>query len=259
MSTSTDTRNGSRIEGVALVLILLTVAGFAGAASFTHVKDWTLANSPTGTGQWFGWANAVISELVPVASLLEIRRRRRISAPIGYPMFLLFASAGLSLAAQVAVAKPSPSGWLLSAVPALAFMALIKLVLAPTTVPEKAGHTITASETAAPAADSTPQLQLVDEPTPAAITTPEPATPEPATPEPATPEPVLPEPAPVEVPSHLLPTARFATVQHEQATGRPITADELADRLSISPLIAGHLLTRLNGHTHNGTPAGGAR
>ena len=242
MSTSTDTRTGSRIEGVALVLILLTVAGFAGAASFTHVKDWTLDNSPDGTGVWFGWANAVISELVPVASLLEIRRRRRIGAPIGYPMFLLFASAGLSLAAQVAVAKPSPSGWLLSAVPALAFMALIKLVLAPSAVPDNAGQPVTAPEPPAPSAADAPRLQLVDEPTPAAVT--------------ITSEPVMPE-APVEAPSHLLPTARFATVQHEQATGRAITAAELADRLSISPLIAGQLLTRLNGHSHNGT--GGAR
>ena len=66
-----------RFEGVVLVVILLTVAGFAGAASFTHVKDWTLANSPAGTGEWFGWANAVISELVPVAALLTIRRRKR--------------------------------------------------------------------------------------------------------------------------------------------------------------------------------------
>jgi hypothetical protein len=34
-------------------------------------------NSPDGTDDWFGWANAVISELVPVAALLTIRRRRR--------------------------------------------------------------------------------------------------------------------------------------------------------------------------------------
>ncbi|WP_238447601.1 DUF2637 domain-containing protein [Micromonospora sp. 4G55] len=128
---SADRSTGTRIEGLVLVLILLTVAGFAGAASFTHVKDWTLANSPTGTGEWFGWANAVISELVPIACLLTIRRRRRAGAPIGYPLFLLIAAAGLSLAAQLAVAKPGISGWLLSAVPALAFMALVKLVLAP--------------------------------------------------------------------------------------------------------------------------------
>jgi hypothetical protein len=124
-----------RLEGVVLVVILLTVAGFAGAASFTHVKDWTLDNSPPGTGEWFGWANAVISELVPVAALLTIRRRKRAGQSIRYPVFLLLAAAGLSLAAQVAVAKPGPSGWLLSAVPALAFMALVKLILAPAPVP----------------------------------------------------------------------------------------------------------------------------
>ncbi|MDW5326046.1 DUF2637 domain-containing protein [Plantactinospora sp. KLBMP9567] len=124
-----------RIERGALVLILLVVGLSAGAASFTHVHDWTMANSPAGTPGWFGWANAVISELVPIAALLTIRQRRRTGAPIGYPMFLLIAAAGLSLAAQLAVAKPGPSGWLLSAVPALAFMALSKLVLSGKTAP----------------------------------------------------------------------------------------------------------------------------
>lgn len=119
----------ARLEGAALVAILLTVAVFAGAASFTHVKDWTLANSPPGTGQWFGWANAVISELLPTAAALDIRRRRRTGQPIGYPAAVLAGAVTLSLAAQLAVAKPGPSGWLLSAVPALAFLALTKLVL----------------------------------------------------------------------------------------------------------------------------------
>ncbi len=119
-----------RIEGLLLVAILLIVAGFAGAASFTHVKDWTMANSPAGTGEWFGWANAVISELIPMAALLTIRQRRRTGGPVGYPLFLLICAAGLSLSAQLAVAKPGPSGWLLSAVPALAFLGLSKLVLA---------------------------------------------------------------------------------------------------------------------------------
>ncbi|MEU0156861.1 hypothetical protein [Micromonospora fulviviridis] len=249
MTTNSQTSRGTRTEGVVLVLILLTVAGFAGAASFTHVKDWTLANSPAGTGEWFGWANAVISELVPIASLLTIRRRRRAGAPIGYPLFLLIAAAGLSLAAQLAVAKPGPSGWLLSAVPALAFMALVKLVLAPApTVRE---------ETASPAEPIRVQVaeQVTTEP-PAAITpAPEPA-PIPAA-EPATtpavvePEPVTaPAPEPVDVPTHLLPMARFAAVQHEQSTGAPITAAELADRLDVAPAVAGQLLT---------TIAGGAR
>nr|MDT0658965.1 DUF2637 domain-containing protein [Micromonospora sp. DSM 115978] len=129
-----------RAEGLVLVVILLVVGGLAGAASFTHVHDWTMANSPAGTGDWFGWANAAISELIPLAALLTIRRRRRTGGPIGYPMFLLIAAVALSLSAQLAVAKPGPSGWLLSAVPALAFLGLSKLVLtvppSPAAVPD---------------------------------------------------------------------------------------------------------------------------
>jgi hypothetical protein len=126
-----------RVEIALLVLILLVVAIFAGAASFTHVKEWTMANSPAGTPAWFGWANAVISELIPAAALLEIRRCRRTGGPVGYPLFLIVAAVALSLSAQLAVAKPGLSGWLLSAVPALAFLGLSKLVLtAPVGTPD---------------------------------------------------------------------------------------------------------------------------
>ena len=198
-----------KAEGLVLIAILLLVAGAAGAASFTHVHDWTMHNTPPGTPGWFGWANAVISELVPIAALLTIRRRKRHHQPIGYPLALLIASAALSLAAQLAVAKPGPSGWLLSAVPALAFMALVKLVLAPTA----------AQPAITPPAGSIPERTSADEP---------------PTPAPA---PVTVEPAPVpQVPGHLLPTARFAAVQHEQTIGRPITVDELAARMSVTPV-----------------------
>ncbi|MCZ7472758.1 hypothetical protein [Micromonospora sp. WMMC273] len=238
---TTDRPTGPRIEGLVLVLILIAVAGFAGAASFTHVKDWTLANSPAGTGAWFGWANAVISELVPIACLLTIRRRRRTGAPIGYPLFLLIAAASLSLAAQLAVAKPGISGWLLSAVPALAFMALVKLVLAPAP---------TGQSSTAPAEPIRVQVaeQVTTEPVPPAAITPA-AEPEPVTKPTIAPEPVSApaEPVDVPVPSHLLPMARFAAVQHEQATGQPITPAELADRLDVTPPVAGQLLTTISG------------
>jgi len=125
-----DNARSERIESAFLVLILAVVAIAAGWASFTHVHDWTMRHVPAGTPSAFGWVNAVISELVPVAAFLTIRRRQRTGAAIGYPVVLLLASAALSLAAQLAVASPSPSGWLLSAVPALAFMALVKLVFA---------------------------------------------------------------------------------------------------------------------------------
>ncbi|MFI2666604.1 hypothetical protein [Micromonospora carbonacea] len=135
-----------RLESALLVLILLAVGGFAGAASFTHVHDWTMAHAPAGTGDWFGWANAVISELTPAAALLVIRRRRRRDpdASVLYPLTILIASVVLSLAAQIAVANDSFSSRLLSSVPALAFLALSKLVLTghttptPTPVPEPA-------------------------------------------------------------------------------------------------------------------------
>jgi hypothetical protein len=214
---------GNPVEGLVLVAILLTVAGFAGAASFTHVHDWTMANSPKNTPGWFGWANAVISELVPIAALLVIRQRRRTGAPIGYPMFLLIASAGLSLAAQLAVAKPGPSGWLLSAVPAIAFMALAKLVLAPVRTVEDATEP-------APASTDLP----VDAGLPTTGATPAPA----SAVEPAT----IP---PAAVPAHLIPTARFSIVNHEQLHGRPITADELAARMAVTPAVATQLLAQL--------------
>ncbi|MEU0080414.1 DUF2637 domain-containing protein [Micromonospora tulbaghiae] len=151
MKPHPTTTRTDRIEGLVLVVILLLVAGFAGAASFTHVKDWTLDNSPPGTGAWFGWANAVISELVPVAALLTIRRRKRNRQRVGYPMFLLIAAVLLSLAAQLAVAKPGLSGWLLSAVPALAFMGLSKLVLTTTPTPVPAPAPVPARPVPPPA------------------------------------------------------------------------------------------------------------
>ncbi|WP_433530753.1 hypothetical protein ACQPYA_00995 [Micromonospora sp. CA-263727] len=146
-----------RVEGALLVLILLVVGAAAGWASFSHVHAWTMANSPAGTPDAFGWVNACVSELVPIAALLEIRRRRRAGAPTGYPLALLIAAACLSLAAQLAVAKPGLSGWLLSAVPALAFMALVKLVFARTpAVAAQPARNSTEGPESATAASATP-------------------------------------------------------------------------------------------------------
>ncbi|MBG6068138.1 DUF2637 domain-containing protein [Micromonospora ureilytica] len=99
-----------------------------------------------------------------------------------------------------------------------------------------------------PTVDTTPDpAPVVDTPpAPAAITAPA------FTPIPA---------ARPEVPAHLMPTARFVIGRHEQSTGRPITTDELAGLLSVTPDIARELLHTITGHTPavNGTPVGGAR
>src|SRR5512135_1320285 len=126
------TTGSERAENTVQILIVLAIGGMAGAASFTHVHDWTMHHSSHGTGGWFGWANAVISELTPTAAGLDIRRRKRHHRSVAYPMAVLIAAAALSLSAQVAEATPGFTGWLVAAVPALAFLALSKLVLSRT-------------------------------------------------------------------------------------------------------------------------------
>jgi hypothetical protein len=69
------------------------------------------------------------------------------------------------------------------------------------------------------------------------------------------------------VPAHLVPTARFAVTNHQATTGRTITAPELAARMSVSPDLAGRLLTLFEVPEPkppvtagiNGTPTGGAQ
>jgi hypothetical protein len=246
-------RRSERIESIVQVLILLLIGGMAGAASFTHVHDWTMHNSPAGTGDWFGWANAVISELTPTAAGLEIRRRKRHHQSITYPMAVLIAAAALSLSAQVAEAKTSPTGWLLSAVPALAFLALSKLVLSrttPTTTtdgePAGTAETRTAKttqSTSAPTADTPGTNAPVTQTTTSlAIPTPIPQTASPA---------LTPDPA-EDIPPHLITGARMAAFAHRQATGQPITAPGLADHLGIPPALAADLLHALG---ETGDPA----
>jgi hypothetical protein len=117
-----------QVESAARALMMTAIGVMAGAASFTHMHDWTMHNSPHGTPEWFGWSNAVVSELMPALALLEIRRRHRSGRPIGYPLAVLVASGLLSLAAQVAQANPSWSGRGLAALPAVGFIVLTKMV-----------------------------------------------------------------------------------------------------------------------------------
>jgi hypothetical protein len=241
-----------RAENAVQILIVLVIGGMAGAASFTHVHDWTMHNSPAGTGGWYGWANAVISELTPTAAGLEIRRRKRRHRGVGYPMAVLIAAAILSLAAQVAEARPSITGWLIAAVPALAFLALTKLILSRATTSTTEG-----TEGDAPCATATT-------PTATSARTAENPTSTP-TAAPAASTPTLDPP-----PAQLLTSARMAAFAHHQATGQPITPSGLAAHLAIPPALAGTLLDHLDGTgilgtspspvtAVNGTPAPGGR
>ncbi|SBT51639.1 DUF2637 domain-containing protein [Micromonospora narathiwatensis] len=139
----------ARAESGARLLILLAVGIMAGAAAFTHVHDLTVAH---GQPDWIGWANAVAVELMAIYLGLEIRARRRAGRPVGLVGVLLVAFALLSLAAQVAEAEPSIWGWIVAAVPSLAFLALVKVVLS------------SASATPPAPEPSQPQADWYDEP-----------------------------------------------------------------------------------------------
>lgn len=238
-------RNAAELlEGVALVLILLTVGGFAGAASFTHVHDWTMDNSLPGVPDWFGWANAVVSELVPIAALLVMRRRVRTGQSVAYPAFLLGAALIFSVTAQLAVAKPGFSGGLVSVVPALAFAALAKLVLAKTSV-----------STVEPAVEVEPAAVAV--PSPAAVVSVEPA----VVAEPAVLRPEvytsMPEPAAMSrpadrstwptapLPASLIASARDLAAEHLAAHGIPIDREDLQKALRVSNATAAEILNVL--------------
>lgn len=217
---------GERFETTVLVLILLTVGGFAGFASFSHVHDWTMTNSPLGTGTWFGWANAVVSELVPIAALLVMRRRRRTDQPVLYPACLLVGALILSVTAQLAVARPGLAGGIVSVVPALAFAALAKLVLGKASAPATEPHR--ASPIAIPATVSAvPNVAAIGNGSSPIV--------------PAEVTPSEPEAITAELVSH----ARKAAVAVLKDTGRPITRDELRARLRIRTETASEILRQI--------------
>ncbi|MEU7961734.1 DUF2637 domain-containing protein [Micromonospora humida] len=116
----------ARTETAVRLAILLAIGTMAGAAAFTHVHDLSVTH---GQPDWIGWANAVAVELMAIYLGLELRARRRAGRPVGLVGSLLVAFALLSLAAQVAEAEPSVWGWTVAAVPSLAFLALVKVVL----------------------------------------------------------------------------------------------------------------------------------
>lgn len=278
MTTNIELKWWQRLPDVVLVFIVLLVGVMAGAASFSHVHDWTMHNSPPNTGDWFGWANAVITELIPTAALIVIARRRRTGGSIFYPMALLVVAVGLSLTAQLAVARPTVFGWMVSALPALAFFALSKLVFTSTRPDTQVQAHTPATDAPAPSNPDTATATVRPAATPTPATTPPPVhIPDetaakqdnaPAT-APTTPtEPDRPAVPAIQAASEIadrLPGARIYAQAHHESTGERITAGQLAVRLQVPTATAKDILTVLypepisNPGPHNGTPIGATR
>ncbi|WP_332307872.1 DUF2637 domain-containing protein [Salinispora arenicola] len=132
--------------------MMLAIGGAAGAASFTHVHDVAAAHGQPG---WLAWADAIVLELMSIASGLELRRRKRAHTSTVFPATVLACAVTLSLAAQVVEAEPSIIGWIAAAVPALGFLVMVKIALGRTSAatpapavavvdyqPDEAGRTV---------------------------------------------------------------------------------------------------------------------
>jgi hypothetical protein len=202
---------GDRAEGVVQVVILLTIGGVAAAASFTHVHNVAAQHGQPG---WLAWADAVVLELMSIGTGLEIRRRHRAGRPAGFVLAVLVAAVALSLAAQVVEAEPSVVGWLAAALPALGFLACVKIVLS---------RTVAETAPAPPSSARTLSGDAVPNPTGNGSA----AVPAPATarddPDDAEDE--------QDVSADLLALARQAATAHLAEHGRPITRDQLRAQL----------------------------
>jgi hypothetical protein len=164
MNTNSTRTAGERAEGVVQVLILLTVGGVAAAASFTHVHNVAAAHGQPG---WLAWADAIVLELMSIATGLEIRRRARNRRPAGFVLAVLVAAVALSLSAQVVEAEPSIVGWLAAALPALGFLACVKIVLSRTVATGDPAASVPAAPEPAPAVADPELVEPTGEPAPA--------------------------------------------------------------------------------------------
>lgn len=139
----------ARVEGIVQVVIMLAIGGAAGAASFTHVYDVAAAHGQPG---WLAWADAIVLELMSIAGGLELRRRKRAAAPVGFPATVLVVAVVLSMGAQVVEAEPSPIGWIAAVLPAAGFLAMVKIALGRTgATPAPAHHPVRSPVSAVPA------------------------------------------------------------------------------------------------------------
>jgi hypothetical protein len=125
--TTGPAAKGSKAEGIAQIAIMLAIGIAAGAASFTHVHNVAAAHGQNG---WLAWADAVVLELMSIASGLELRRRKRQHMAVRFPALVLVSATALSISAQVVEAQRSVIGWIAAAVPALGFLVMVKIALA---------------------------------------------------------------------------------------------------------------------------------
>ncbi|WP_406394484.1 DUF2637 domain-containing protein [Streptomyces sp. NBC_00887] len=210
---------------------VLVQAVIAGALSFAHLHDIAAAAGQDG---WKAWAYPISVDLLLVAAWRRLRNLRSTGEPTRAAWTWFVVALAASLGANVATAGlldlTNVPAWLRILVagwPALAFLGGTLLVHTPPTDPET---------TAEPAPAVAPEFMPAD---PA----PEPG-PLPDAVEAAEPVPALLAPPP-DVPPALVDHARKLADAHRSATGHPIDADTLRERLGLPGPMADQLATHL--------------
>lgn len=211
---------------------VLVQAVIAGALSFAHLHDIAAAAGQDG---WKAWAYPISVDLLLVAAWRRLRILRTNGEPTRAAWTWFAVALAASLGANVATAGlldltdvPAWLRILVAGWPALAFLGGTLLVHTPTSEPDTAPEPTPAAAPAIVPAELAPE----PEPFPDAV-------------EAAEPVPALPAPPPVDVPPALVDHARKLADAHRSATGNPIDADTLRDRLGLPGPMAAQLATHL--------------
>jgi hypothetical protein len=115
-----------RFADVIRIGVAVVLGGIGAAAGFTHTHNWAANHGQTG---WLAWATAVVIEGIAIVAGIEIHHDRATGRPYRFPMIVLVFGVLVQMTAQVAEAERTPAGWLVAAMPALGFLAVVKLLM----------------------------------------------------------------------------------------------------------------------------------
>lgn len=217
---------------------LTVLAVIAAAGSFTHIRD--LA-ARAGQHGWMSWAIAVCIDLTCVMAARERHRDqhtgRRRRGLISWPALVLTGGVTLSLAANLAEARPTVWGYITAGVPAAAFLCAVSML-------ERRSNQPIRDPAADPAVDTGTEYapEGAESPVTGPVVPASPVVPGSTQP----PEPVsvgAPEAAPDVAPvaPGLRSLAQRIAAEHREQHGHPISADQLRRRLRVPAELATRL------------------
>lgn len=210
----------TRVTATIQTAVTVALGGIGGSAGFIHTHEWATAHGQHG---WLAWADAVVIEGMAVVAGFEIHRDRhagRSTGRVSLPQVVLVVAFLVQMAAQVALAERSVTGWLLAAMPALGFLTVVKLVMR--RIPDQSGE------------PSTPTPHVAMAPTP-------------ASPPPGRPVSAVVDRLPASVRQSVLTVAGQA-----RQDGRQITVEEIRRTIRLPESMLANLVAELNTTINNG-------